>query len=83
MAWRQGKLQNGDAPLFDSIEALVSFFFVWCVCVITSYKMMVRPGSYQGRCAQLKSRRVVAEGFAAEKISNASFLFCGQEKLWE
>jgi hypothetical protein len=53
--WRQGKLQNGDAPVFGSIEVLVLCFFVWCVCVITGYKMMVRPRSSQGRCVQLKS----------------------------
>jgi hypothetical protein len=76
-ALKQGKLQNGNVPVFGSIEALVSFFFVWCVCVITGYKMMVRPGSCRGRCTQLKSRGVVVEGFTTEKISSASFLFCG------
>jgi len=25
----------------------------------------------------------LSEGFATEKISNASFLFCGQKKLWK
>jgi hypothetical protein len=24
-AWRQGRLQNGDVPMFGGIEALVSF----------------------------------------------------------
>jgi hypothetical protein len=33
-AWRQGRLQNGDAPVFGSIEALVLFSYVWYVCVI-------------------------------------------------
>jgi len=32
MAWRQGKLQNGDVLVFGSIETLVSFSSIWCVC---------------------------------------------------
>ncbi len=31
MAWRQGKL-NGDVSVFGSIETLVSFSSIWCVC---------------------------------------------------
>jgi hypothetical protein len=34
IAWRQGRLQNGDALVFGSIEALVSFSSTWYVCVI-------------------------------------------------
>jgi hypothetical protein len=32
--WKQGKLQNGNASVFGSIEALVSFSSIWYVCVI-------------------------------------------------
>ncbi len=39
--WRQGRLQNGDASMFGSIEALVSFSSVWYVCVMAGRKMMV------------------------------------------
>jgi hypothetical protein len=34
ITWRQRKLQNGDALVFGSIKALVSFSSVWYVCVI-------------------------------------------------
>jgi Kef-type K+ transport system membrane component KefB len=30
--WKQGRLQNGDALVFNSVEILMSFFFVWYVC---------------------------------------------------
>jgi hypothetical protein len=45
MEWKQGRLQNGDASVFVSIEALVLFSFVWYVCVIVGCKMMVWEGS--------------------------------------
>jgi hypothetical protein len=42
--------------------------------------MMVWLGSCQGRCVRWRFRGAVVEGFVVEKISSASFLFCGQEK---
>jgi len=39
--WRQGRLQNGDVSVFGGIEALVSFSYVWYVCVMAGRKMMV------------------------------------------
>jgi hypothetical protein len=84
MVWKQGRLQNGNAPVFGSIEALVLFFFVWYVCVIVGHRMMVWQGSYQGRCIRHRSRGATMEGFVVEKISSASFCFvsmgsCGSE----
>jgi len=33
MAWRQGRLKNGDVSIFSSIETLVLFFFcLVCMC---------------------------------------------------
>lgn len=59
--------------MFGSIKTLVSFSFVWYVCVIVGCKMMVWQGSYQLRCARCKSCGVGAEGFVAENISSAIF----------
>ncbi len=73
IAWRQGRLQNGNAPMFGSIENLVSFSSVWYVCVVAKRRMMVWQGSYQVRCTWRKSRGIMAKGFAAEKINSASF----------
>jgi len=69
--------------MFGSIQVLVSFSSIWCVRVITRRRIMVWPGSCQGKCAWKRSRGAVMEGFVVEKIINASFLFCGEEKLWE
>jgi hypothetical protein len=80
-AWRQGKLQNGDAPMFGSIEALVSFSSVWYVCVIVWRRMMVWQRSCQVRCTQRKSRGAVVEGFATKKISSADFCFSLEEEV--
>ncbi len=80
-AWRQGKLQNGDAPVLSNIEALVSFSFVWCVCVIIGRKIMVWPGSCQGKCTRQRSCRIAMEGFVTEKISSAGFCFVSKGEV--
>jgi len=76
-AWRQGRLQNGDASVFSSIETLLSFSSVWYVCVVARRKMMVWQGSCQVSYTRQKSRRAMAKGFAAEKINSSGFCFVG------
>ncbi len=49
--WRQGGSPNGDVVMFDSIERLVSFSFVWYVCVVVERMMIVWQGSCQVKCA--------------------------------
>jgi hypothetical protein len=73
--WRQGRLQNGDVVVFNSIETFVSFSFVWYVCVVAGRKMTMWQGIYQVRCAWRKSCKVVAEGCATKKISSVVLVF--------
>jgi hypothetical protein len=73
MAWRQGRLQNGDALVFGHIKTLVSFSLVWYVCVVAGHMVMVWQGSCKVRCVRRKSREASAEGFATEKISSACY----------
>ncbi len=77
-AWRQGKLQNGDASMFANIEALVSFSFVWCVCVNVGHKIMVWPRSCQRRCTRQRSCRAA---FVTEKISSVGFCFVSKREV--
>jgi hypothetical protein len=74
--------------VFGNIEALVLFSFVWYVCVIIGYRMMVWQGSYRVRCTWQRSHGVATKGFVVKKINSASFCFvsmksCGSEVLWE
>jgi hypothetical protein len=78
------KLQNGDAQVFGGIEGMVSFFFVWCVCVSVGRRIMVWLGSCHARCTRWRSRKATSKRFAAEKISSVLFMFysrrsCGSE----
>ncbi len=75
MAWRQGRLQNGDVSVFGSIKTLMSFSSVWYVCVVARHMMMVWQGSCQVRCVRRKSHIVTTKGFVAEKINSAGFCF--------
>jgi len=68
-------LQNGNAPVFGSIETLMSFSSVWYVCVVVGRRMMVWQGNCQVKCGRQKSHEAVVEGFATEKISCAGFCF--------
>ncbi len=38
---RQERLQNGNVPVFGSIETLVLFSSVWYACVMARCRMMV------------------------------------------
>jgi len=85
MVWRQGWLQNGDASMFGSIEALVLFSSVWYTCVMVGRMMMVWMRALPRKCTWRRSRKATTEGFVAKKTSNASFYFgsrggsCGNE----
>jgi len=68
-------LQNGNAPVFGSIETLMSFSSVWYVCVVVGRKMMVWQGNCQVKCGRQKFHEAVAKGFATEEISCAGFCF--------
>ncbi len=78
--WRQGRLQNGDALVFGSIETLVSFSLVWYGCVVVGCKMTVWPRSCQVRCARRKSCKAMVEGFITDKISNVGFCFAKEKR---
>jgi hypothetical protein len=74
MAWRQGRLQNGDA----SVLVALKLWCRWYVCVIVGRMTMVWQGSCWG------SQKVAAEGFVEEKINNVGFFCFGRRgKLWE
>jgi hypothetical protein len=64
--------------MFGSIEALVSFSFVWYACVMARCKMIMWLRALLGRCARQRSHGVTTEGFAVEKISSVGFCFVGR-----
>jgi hypothetical protein len=78
-AWRQGWLQNGDASVFGSIEALVLFSSVWYACVMVGHRMMVWQKALPRRCAWWRSRKATTKGFVAKKINSVGFYFVSRE----
>jgi hypothetical protein len=49
----------------DNIETLVSFSFVWYVCVAIGHKMSVWQESCQMKCTQRKSHSATTKGCAS------------------
>jgi hypothetical protein len=62
MVWRQGRALNGDAAVFYDIEIVMSFSYIWDVCVVVGCKMIVWQGSCQVKCGRQKSHGGAAEG---------------------